>query len=89
MQKEIIETSKGKWLLVDGNILDKVSGQALVDEYGDYIILSKITEKEASEIVDCHKSLFGVPLETHIESLHSLLKSKGIKITNNTYIFKL
>ena len=41
------------------------------------IKLSEITEEQASEIVGS------------IEELHSLLKSKGIKITNNPYIFKL
>ena len=47
-----IETSKGEFVVVDATTLDKVSGQALVDEYGDYIILSEATEKDAIEVVE-------------------------------------
>ena len=69
----------------------------------DIFKLSKINELEASSIVDSDDD-YGVVMYqnyrttsmqyfdeqiTAIQSLHSLLESKGIEITNNTYIFKV
>lgn len=102
-----IKTSKGEFVVVDATTLDKVSGQALVDEYGDYIILSEATEEDASKVVDtkdvnlssldcdyadilyrdytCNK----IGFKSAIDSLNSLLKSKGIDVNNgNWYLFK-
>lgn len=86
MKKLEFETSKGRFVIVDSTTLDKVSGQALVDEYGDYIILSEITEEQASEIVfriGHHSNDHLIPSAKQI--LHSLLKSKGIYLFENPY----
>ena len=85
MTKEIIETSKGMFVV-------KYLRFIPLDCNG--IKLSEITEEQASEIVNnvndkmyIRYSDFTRRCKTAIESLHSLLESKGIKITNNTYIF--
>ena len=86
MKRLEFETSKGRFVIVDSTTLDKVSGQALVDEYGDYIILSEITEVQASEIVfriGHHSNDHLIPSAKHI--LHSLLESKGIHLFENPY----
>lgn len=67
------------------------------------IKLSEITEEQASEVIKMtwindnikfckYKNYIQDGKGSYssaIESLHSLLKSKGIEITPNTYIFKL
>ena len=72
-------------------------------KYEDCFKLSEITESDASSIVDEsfnayneHSFVYyryyvfsGCYIVTAIQSLHSLLESKGIEITNNTYIFKV
>lgn len=101
MKTHEIITSKGEFVVVDSTTLDKVSGQALVDEYGDYIILSEATEEDVIKVVDEHKCFVTDTLayqdyksESDLYrsaklSLHSLLKSKGIDVNNgNWYLFK-
>lgn len=92
-----IETSKGKWQVVE--ITSIQEGQYYVDTIGSFHYrLSEITEEEASNIV----TYKGLPFNSYkdytndynwfhssIQSLHSLLESQGIEITNNTYIFKV
>ena len=65
--------------------------------------ISEITEEQASEIVKmtwinnderlCRYKNYDIngngSFSSSIESLHSLLESQGIEITNNTYIFKV
>ena len=99
-----IETSKGKFIVKDIPSLDLVYD----DKLNDYLLslkrikLSKITEEEASEIVDnsmmntlCYENYINEGFKgrtwfnSAIQSLHSLLESQGIEITNNTYIFKV
>jgi len=77
------ETSKGRFLVSES------------DEHYDYRfigLLSRITEEQASEIVDIkgdrfqdynHVSCCDRWCNTAIESLHSLLKSKGIHLFEN------
>jgi|SRR5690606_6287752 len=95
------ETSKGRFLLVDNPLLPQAMSITT-----KYIKLSEITEEQASEIVDSDDE-YGVIMYqnyqtasmqyfdeqiTAIESLHSLLKSKGIleqKTFYNPYIFKI
>lgn len=92
MKKLEFETSKGKFLLVDAIKKPNIHTG---------IKLSEITEEEASEIVDYSilKNMYasynyGVCTNSYvyksaIESLHSLLKSKGITDLSNKYIFKI
>ena len=97
-----IETSKGKWKLVEIKSIQE--GQYYVDKIGSFHYkLSEITELEASSIVDEsfntyneHSFVYygyyvfsGCYIVTAIQSLHSLIESQGIEITNNTYIFKV
>lgn len=71
-------------------------------DYDESYKLSEITEEEASEIVDnsmmntlCYENYINEGFKgrtwfnSAIQSLHSLLESQGIEITNNTYIFKV
>ncbi|GEM_PF-3000383 len=65
--------------------------------------IHNITEKQASSVVDLYefqhnptKTLYNLHeigirkwTTSAIQSLHSLLESQGIEITNNTYIFKV
>lgn len=83
MKKLEFETSKGRFLVVDLKNDYSEIYQLTELGYGFLCVLSEITEEQASEVVDCHKSLFGVPLSTHIESLHSFLKSKDIYLFEN------
>lgn len=97
-----IETSKGKWQVVEINSIQE--GQYYVDTIGSlHYKLSEVTEEEASSIVDeycvndnvyltMYVDYLNKPLNCYksaIQSLHSLLESQEIEITNNTYIFKV
>lgn len=76
---------------------------SLFDNCTKYHKLSEITEEKASSIVDLYKfqhnstklvyDLHEIGIRkwttSAIQSLHSLLESQGIEITNNTYIFKV
>ena len=86
-KQEKITTSKGEFLLVDA--IEKPN-------INTGIKLSEITEEQASEIVDKvmnnqhfqnynFKSYNDRWVKTAIESLHSLLKSKGIHLFENPY----
>lgn len=98
-----IETSKGSFLVKDIPSLDLVYDDKLNDYLLSLkrIKLSEITEEQASEIVQqsIHTDLYAhyvkdIEVNTFcynsaIQSLHSLIESQGIEITNNTYIFKV
>lgn len=102
MKQIKITTSKGEFLVVDGN--DYRYPHYMFTKFGlRYAVISEITEEQASEIVD-EDNDYGVRIFqnyqttsmqyfdeqiTAIESLHSLLKSKGITELNNKYIFKI
>ena len=92
-----IETSKGRFIVTD------INGEVRIYNAQWFKKLSEITEEEASSIVDSDDD-YGVTMYqnyrttsmqyfdeqiTAIQSLHSLIKSQGIEITNNTYIFKV
>ena len=112
--KEILETSKGRFVVVEVlnnvvfclkfNYYGKDKYEAMFDNsdnnfsYEKCYKLSEITEEEASSIV----TYKGLPFNSYkdytndynwfhssIQSLHSLLESQGIEITQNTYIFKV
>lgn len=99
--KEIkFKTSKGEFLVVDG----KINLDTWDYKYPLVFIskLSEITEEGASKIVDelwngyknyNSDGMVGnynrLVKNTAIESLRSLLKSKGITELNNKYIFKI
>lgn len=92
-----IETSKGRFVVTD------MKGEVRINNVQWFIKLYEITEEEASSIVDLFSlqydkykkvyKLYNLENIKHtfnpVESLHSLLKSQGIEITNNTYIFKV
>ena len=88
MKKLEFETSKGRFVLVDNNQYN----EAVIDflkkvNYGSYmnrIKLSEITEEQASEIVGFQYMDY-MSKPTAIESLKSLLKSKGIHLFVNPY----
>lgn len=98
-----IETSKGRWQVVETNSMQE--GQYYVDTIGSFHYkLSEITEEEACSIIEetimyqrlkshtyKYRSYINgfLGFDTSIQSLHSLLESQGIEITNNTYIFKV
>lgn len=89
MKKLEFETSKGRFLVSES------------DEHYDYRfigLLSRITEEQASEVVNefkYHPTLIkkvfidylneDFYFESAIESLHSLLESKGIHLYENPY----
>lgn len=100
MKQIEFKTEKATFLLVDLPTDDICGGQHLVDTYGSlHFNLKEITEEEASEIVgksntnnrfkdytsDCewHTNIY--TLKTAIESLHSLIKSKGVHLYSNPY----
>lgn len=103
--KKLFETSKGRFVVIDKNNdwcfgekfnyygANKYDAFNIKDinlcfSYSKSFKLSEITEEGASDIVefeDIDRMDYGFAKN----KLHSLLKSKGIKITNNTYIFKL
>ena len=79
-----IETSKGLWEVVEVNSMQQ--GQFYVDTLiSEHYKLSEITEEEASSIVNDYCVKYKNPLQC----LKGLLESKGIEITNNTYIVKV
>lgn len=92
-----IETSKGKFIVTD------MKGEVRINNVQWFFKLSEITEEEASSIVDLYefqhnptKTLYNLHkigirkwATSAIQSLHSLLESQGIEITQNTYIFKV
>lgn len=89
MKKLEFETSKGRFVVKDLRFIP-------LDCNG--IKLSEITEEQAREIVELkedrfqdynHISCCDRWCNTAIESLHSLLKSKGITDLSNKYIFKI
>lgn len=95
-----IETSKGRFVVIDDKKETHYPFHMYTQLYGDnYYKLSEITEEEASSIVDINRIVDGKIaykdylsfrfLYEAIESLHSLLESQVIEITNNTYIFKV
>ena len=99
--EKILETSKGKFIVTDD--LDKINNWMNNGKYEYICMLKRCEEKDASIIVDEsfnayneHSFVYyggylfsGCHIVTAIQSLHSLLKSQGIEITNNTYIFKI
>lgn len=110
MKQIKITTSKGDWIVSEiPNKIKELSEwwdllpEVSLDNFRKRIQLSKITEKEASEIVESYeypmsRDILGYEdytdkgfnmKDTAIESLHSLLKSKGITELNNKYIFKI
>lgn len=97
MNKIEFETSKGSFVLIDESELTKID-KIIVSNDNDFIKLSEITDKQASEVVDSF-DLFGninvgyknyseeePVLNTAKESLHSLLKSKGVYLFENPII---
>lgn len=89
MKKFEFETSKGKFLLVDEK--DYPVFHVMIETNGfNFYSLKEITEEQASEIVDANMFFNGILVKdiiykTAIESLHSLLKSKGIHLFENPY----
>lgn len=79
MKKIEFETSKGKFLVCDAvenaNIHTGIS-------------LKEITEEQASEIVGIEINM-NHSANHNIMQLHSILKSKGIHLFYNPYIFKI
>ena len=95
MKELKFKTSNGEFLVVDGN--DYRYPHYMFTKFGlRYVVVSEITEEQASNIVESniagrflsYDSLYE-NYRNSIESLHSLLKSKGITELNNKYIFKL
>ena len=97
-----IKISKGRFVVTDDKKETHYPFHVYIQLYGDnYYKLSEITEEEASSIVQqsIHTKLYAHYVkdievntfcyESAIESIHSLLESQGIEITNNTYIFKV
>ena len=99
--KETLETSKGRFIITDD--LEKINRWINNGRYEYICQVRRCNEKEVSSIVD-EDNEYGVTLYQNYattsiqyfdeqlsatESLHSLLKSQGIEITNNTYIFKV
>lgn len=99
--KETLETSKGRFIITDD--LEKINRWINNGRYEYICQVRRCNEKESSSIVD-EDNEYGVTLYQNYattsmqyfdeqlsatESLHSLLKSQGIEITNNTYIFKV
>lgn len=99
-----IETSKGRFVVIDDKKKTHYPFHMYIQLYGDnYYKLSEITELEARGIVDeycvndnvyltMYVDYLNKPLNCYksaIQSLHSLIESQGIEITNNTYIFKV
>lgn len=98
MKKLEFETSKGKWVLIDGSDLPKVD-KIIVENDTNFIKLSDITEEQASEIVQmtwisdninlCEFKNYDTngngSLSSSIESLHSLIESKGVHLFENPY----
>lgn len=94
-----IETSKGRFLICDDGC-DEF--ESLLYFFRCYK-LSEITEEQASSIVKmtwinnderlCRYKNYDIngngSFSSSIDSLHSLIESQGIEITNNTYIFKI
>lgn len=104
--KETIETSKGRFVVKHYEtwselIIDANYYKLKLDV--NIFKLSKITEEQASSIVEmtwinnderlCKYKNYDIngngSFSSSVESLHSLLESQGIEITNNTYIFKV
>lgn len=96
MKKLEFETSKGRFVIVDGvgeDFAMDLTHMIICDEW--FVKLSEITEEQASEIVDYSilKNMYAsynygfctnsYVYKTAIESLHSLLKSKGIYLYKN------
>lgn len=102
--KKVLETSKGRFIVLDDKKETHYPFHMYIQLYGDnYYTLSEITEEQASSIVDLFSlqydkykkvyKLYNLENIKHtfnpIESLHSLLESHNIEITPNTYIFKV
>ena len=97
--KRIIETSKGEFIITDD--LEKINHWINNGRYEYICQVRRCNEKEASSIVQqsIHTKLYAHYVkdievntfcyESAIESIHSLLESHNIEITNNTYIFKV
>ena len=99
-----IETSKGRFVVIEVSDWRLTKKQLyelefpIVEKIG---FIHNITEKQASTIVQqsIHTDLYAhyvkdIEVNTFcyksaIQSLHSLLESQGIEITNNTYIFNV
>lgn len=96
MKQFKFKTDKGDFLLVDEDSEGKVNLPQGV-EYSEIGRLRTLTEEQASEIVDNFELYGGVnvgyknyeneepTLDTAIESLHSLIKSKGIFLFENPF----
>ena len=98
MKELKFETSKGEFVLVDIPEKLFLIGQYYVDTYGpEHFNLKEITEEQASSIVNSDNE-YGTTMYqnyqttsmqyfdeqiTAIESLHSLLKSKGVHLFEN------
>lgn len=97
MKKLEFKTSKGNFILSDENyylVNERGVKTAYLNnkkqfEYVSFIRLSEITEGQASEIVGSveerlYKDDVSEYFKTAIKSLHSLLKSKGVYLYENT-----
>lgn len=94
-----VETSKGSFVVVEYENYFYYPFHMYIHRFGaDYIQLVEITEDEACKIVDSHKNCKRYYLvktdpqkyyNTAKESLIYELQKLGVKITQNTYIFKL
>lgn len=98
--KEVIETSKGKFIITDN--LDDINNWINNGKYEYICQVNRVEEKSAREIVKmtwindnikfCKYKNYVQngkgSFSSAIQSLHSLFELKGIEITNNTYIFK-
>ena len=102
MKKLEFETNKGRFVLVDNPLLPQAMSittkyiklSEITEEQA-----SEIAEESLDSHLDTFYKCYNLNeveeveweddfiYTSAIDSLHSLLKSKGIKITNNTYIF--
>ncbi len=90
--KETLETSKGRFIITDD--LEKINRWINNGRYEYICQVRRCNEKEASEIIGASELILdfnnGKPKYLkRLESLYCILKSQGIEITNNTYIFKV
>lgn len=95
---QTIETNKGKFVVTDN--LEEINRWINNGRFLGINCLNSLTEKQASEIVyswtqnytgwimymNYHTKFIDHSLSA-IQSLHSLLESKGIEINKNTHIF--
>ena len=92
MKKINLETSKGKFIVVDiesdKDIYDIQSKFGyLLKDFCDWTYLKDITEQQASDIVEYkyNQSNYGQYNPTAIHRLHSLITSNGYYLFDNPY----